>query len=261
MYLCHTMKAVTDTIINAHVDVSAFQGVIHPVTVIEPQLRNGFDNDWMVIVFCLVVAALAWIRVAFPRKHKQIINTFLYNRFVRQAMREELVLSHGSSIALTISFILIAGLFLMQLHNWEFLGFHLFADTGFVLYIKLCLLLTAIYAVKVLLMQFLQFLVRNDSGLQEYIFNTFLINKVLGMLLLPMVIGIAYMPSVAAPVLFYTGLTLIGITYIYRVFRGFVAAITNNVSNFYLLLYLCTLEILPLIVIFLLFNRGIGTLN
>jgi len=55
------------------------------------------------------------------------------------------------------------------------------------------------------------------------------------------------MPDSLAGILLVTGLVLIGAGIIFKMIRGYQIIIRKDVLLFYLILYLCTLEILPLV--------------
>lgn len=243
------------------VAIEAYQGVENPVQEIVPQLLERENTDWTFAVLVVIFAAIAWIRVAYPRRFRQTFQTFIYNRFVRQTMREELVLSHGSSLVLISIFILTAGLFTMQLVQAGHLDLPFAGNPLWLIFLKVSGVIAVVYLAKLLVVRFLQFLFQTDAGFSEYIFNTFLINKVLGLLLLPCVIGLAFLSPAYVDAFIYAGLGLVSGAYIYRLVRGMLSGIAQNVSRFYLILYLCTLEILPLVVIFLLFSTDLGMLS
>jgi hypothetical protein len=123
-----------------------------------------------------------------------------------------------------------------------------FSETinSFVLIVPALLLL---YPVKSLLMQLVGWIFNDSEKITEYIFNIFLLNKVLGLSLVPIVVMAAYL-SFGQQVLLYVGVVLVVVFYVYRLFRGyFIGRATANLSRFYILLYLCTLEILPLVIV------------
>ena len=83
-----------------------------------------------------------------------------------------------------------------------------------------------------------------------YIFNTFLINNILGIALLPFVCLIAYNQMISASWLILIAVILAGTAFAYRMFRGVLVGLSMpSFSLLYLFLYLCTLEIAPLLIL------------
>jgi hypothetical protein len=91
----------------------------------------------------------------------------------------------------------------------------------------------------------------------EYIFNVDLANQLLGLLLIPIVIGLAYIPF-GKEVFISIGLIIIVFLYLFRLGRGIRIGLAKlKLSYFYLFLYLCTLEILPLAVLVRVFIENV----
>ena len=89
-----------------------------------------------------------------------------------------------------------------------------------------------------------------DRPVASYIFNIFLINNMLGLMLIPIVVTIAFVVTYSTGIVIYAGVALVIIAFIYRLVRAFTIWMTlSGVSIFYLILYFCTLEIAPLVII------------
>jgi len=85
-----------------------------------------------------------------------------------------------------------------------------------------------------------------------YIYNMFLYNRNTGMMIFPLVAVIPYVAWVITPYVVYGVIIVYSFSYLIRLWRTFQIIHGLNVSIFYFILYLCTLEILPL----LLFLKG-----
>ena len=151
------------------------------------------------------------------------------------------------SIDFNAVYVLVAPLFIYQLglyYKWAFMPY--IQGEGFIYFFLIVsgsILLT--YSIKMILIRTIGFVFKTREKFSEYLFNTFLINKILGMALLPIVICLAFIPQ-TEPVLIKIGILLFASTYVYRLIRGLIIGSSNaNFSRFYLFLYLCTLEIFP----------------
>jgi len=89
----------------------------------------------------------------------------------------------------------------------------------------------------------------------EYLFNQFLFNKLLGLVLIPLVFIIQYVPENLRTFFIVIGLLLITGSYLIKLIRGFTIIVKKDILIFYVLLYLCTLEILPVLVGYTYFKR------
>ena len=78
----------------------------------------------------------------------------------------------------------------------------------------------------------------------------FQMNQFLGILLIPVVIFIAYGPPSFTAGFIYLGVLLISLSFVVRVIKGVSSALKQKETTmFYIFLYFCTLELLPLIVL------------
>lgn len=82
----------------------------------------------------------------------------------------------------------------------------------------------------------------------EYILNVYKSYRFSSLILFILVILIVYTVVFPPPVYFMTGVILLSIMYLFRVARLLVAFLKHNISVFYLILYLCGLEILPVLI-------------
>lgn len=244
-------------------DISSYQGVVEEVQVqsIQPVPRIERTPDWALGIFLLGFVAIIWIRIVFPRHFLSLFSVVLKPRLLRQTMREDVPITHASSLALLLLFALTGGMLLYQMQTYGFEGFRLFSNDGVILFLKLSGVVALVYLVKVIVVSILRFLLRDNGVIGEYLFSILTINKLLGIMLLPITIAIAYMHPGTIPVLIWIGLGTLVLFWLYRIIRGILTGIGARVSVFYLFLYLCTLEILPLIVVFGIFKGEISVFS
>ena len=239
---------------------SLFQHHLLQTNDFSPKLHIVRDQYWISSLLIIIFILFVWLKIVYGKKFKQILNAFIANRAVSQLLREEQALSNRVSVFLTVIFVLVGSLFMYQIDL--FYGWHLLASLGYIYYLKLCLLITVVYFIKVQTVKLLGFIFKTHNQASEYIFNIFLFNKMAGLFLLPIVICLAFM-KVISPVFFiYAGVALLALLFLYRCARGLIIAFSNSkISKFYLFVYLCTLEILPLIVLMKAFSGKISILN
>jgi hypothetical protein len=85
------------------------------------------------------------------------------------------------------------------------------------------------------------------QAITEHIHISFLVNKNLGLIMFPIVFVILYTSEEISEIAIYLCLGMLVIATFYKIFRGFQIIIRNGVLIFYAFLYLCTLELLPLV--------------
>jgi hypothetical protein len=213
-----------------------------------PQQLKNTNPDWLFLVLLTVIGALTYIRVFYRKNFFQIISACFNNNLTNQIVRDENLLMQRASVMLNISFSIVAAAFiyLVSIHyDWSLEGM----DTGFIRFVFFALLISAVFTLKFLVLRFCGYLFNLGREMSTYIFNVFIINNLLGLVLLPFVALILFgnLPGTA---LIYIALGIITLAYLYRIGRGMLIAFGyNGFSPIYLFLYLCALEIAPLLVL------------
>jgi hypothetical protein len=93
------------------------------------------------------------------------------------------------------------------------------------------------------------FLFVKQELFSRFLFHYYITNKTLGLILIPFLLALAYSEGIVKEVFIYSSLAIIISAYILRFFRTILFIFKNVVLLFYLILYLCALEILPVVVI------------
>ena len=216
---------------------------------IEPQLRNNVSPIWLFPALILILIDFTWLRVFYTKYFAQMLQAFSNNNLTNQIVRDENILVQRASVYLSFSFYLVAALFLylVSIHyGWSMGGL----GTGFSRFIFFAILVSAFYTLKFLILKFCGWLFDQDRETATYIFNTFLINNVLSIVMLPIIVLLAYHQGLHASVLITISLILVGLAFLYRIYRGILVGVNApGFSPLYLFLYLCTLEIAPLVVL------------
>jgi hypothetical protein len=98
------------------------------------------------------------------------------------------------------------------------------------------------------LVYLLGYVFNNKDSARAYQLNTLLFNHITGIFLLPITIIAFYWDSI---VILNAGIIIVLLVTLYGLYRGILTGLSDkNYNLFYLFLYLCTLEILPLLLIY-----------
>jgi hypothetical protein len=116
-------------------------------------------------------------------------------------------------------------------------------------FLALLLIINGYLFIKILLFQLGGSIVMLKIQTEESVFNIRLYYKALGLLLLP-VVTIHGLSVESNFITIWVMAGLILIMYVLALIRSIYVGIRKDVSIFYLILYLCTLEILPLLLVF-----------
>jgi hypothetical protein len=88
----------------------------------------------------------------------------------------------------------------------------------------------------------------NETG--EYLFNMDNINRVAGLFLFPVVLTGAFSTAINGKITVYTGILILFVLYLKLLYRGIKILFRKQFSIFYLFLYFCTLEFVPLVLLY-----------
>jgi hypothetical protein len=224
----------------------------------EPILRpdpNVFE-PWMAWVFIVLIAALAYVRVVYARRFRLLWRTVVRLQILRQIMREELLFSHRASLILFANFVLSSGLIVYTAGtHYGWLG----EDTsGFVAFGLISIGVLGLYLLKFLFMSILGWLFDDSGLLREYRFEIFSINKALGLVYLPLALVVVTAQAGKLPTFIILAGVLWLISFAFRILQGLAISFSYPVSRVYIILYLCTLEILPFVLLLSLFEKELA---
>ncbi|MCD6068858.1 MAG: hypothetical protein K0S33_3684 [Bacteroidetes bacterium] len=213
----------------------------------EPELIKKTGMVWPVFVFTLSFILLVTIRVTSARRFFVLLKAYFSLAAARQLMREDYKLNKASSVLFSIVFVLHFSYFLLKINQFYGYIHYSFNDLFFFLLTALCVL--SVYFFKIVAARLLARLMLAANETDEYIFNIFISTNAIGLFLFPVVICLEY-ANLPAHYLLMAGLFVLLLFYVIRLLKGIVIAyVSGRFSVFHLFLYLCALEILPLIVV------------
>jgi hypothetical protein len=209
----------------------------------EATLREAVNlsEDWMILIFLFTLVSLAYTRRVHPARIFRLWNSMWNIRTMRQTIREEPNTPRANLLFNTI-FYLQAGLAL-------YAGIGYFKPNiqtgGPLLYALIVASVFGIYLAKRITLRAISILTAGDFSLSEYEYSVSLTNRMLGLVLFPLGLAIAYFPVYQAKNIIVLSGVLIVLTLVYRLLRSILTAVESGVTPFYILFYICTLEILP----------------
>ena len=223
--------------------------VLKKVEVVFPGKKVFRSNpDWLIGVLVLSIILFATVRLIFNKYLSQLIqSTTSYSTFTRLFRERYFNLFHAS-FRLDVIFSLVMSLFFYQvLNNFKInLGF----SKSYSVYLICFLIVTGYFIAKKLIYYILGVLTESTSEVHEYLFSITVFNRVLGLFLLPVTATIAFVPLTKVEPVLVGGLVIVAIFYLMSLIRGGKIFLKKHFSISYLILYLCTLEFLPLLLIY-----------
>lgn len=219
-----------------------------PVIAHSDQVRHtrGKDLLFYALVFLFIVYAI--LRTGFPKYFNDLFRLFFRTTLKQRQISEQLIQTPLPSLLLNGFFVISAGLyisFMLEHYRLNPLG------NFWMLVLYCCIGLSAIYFVKFIGLKLSGWVFNMKEAADSYIFIVFVINKMLGILLLPFLVMLAFTTGEVYTVSFTLSMLLVAGMLGYRFVLTYVS-IRNQVSvnPFHFFLYLCAFEIAPLLLIY-----------
>ena len=216
------------------------------VGIFEIHHANSKDSLFYLLVAILFYFAL--VRIFFEKYFNNLMTLFFRVSLRQQQIREQVLQTPLPSLLLNILFIISGGLFACYLLHDSRFG----EGVGFwILYLYCMAAIAAVYLVKFVVLKFIGWVFSISRATDIYIFVVFLVNKMLGIFLLPFLILITFSGPQLREILITISLAMIFVLWIYRALAGY-RPVRNEIklTAFYFFLYLCAFEIAPVLLIY-----------
>ncbi len=223
--------------------------LLHKELLQNPIVTQPLYNQWMWLVPMLIaiVAIIGYLRTSF-RKYiftllKSTINRYTAGNLFKTVNAQNLT----PSLLLSVLFIINTGVFIYE----SFLHYEvkLLTNSGFGFLSLIWLVVFAIFLLKNLAYWIIGYIFNNREKTSEFLFQVNVLNKVFGVVIIPFIVTIPFVSSGMTDVLILCVGILLVFMYVGQMMWGAKIILQQPISIFYLFLYLCTLEILPLALI------------
>jgi uncharacterized protein DUF4271 len=209
--------------------------------------RNAGNYDIVFYTLIFLLFFLGLVKTSFPKYVSSIFSLSFQATFRQTQTKEQMAQNFFPAFMLNVLFVLCGGLFITmfaEFNHWAKIVFwQLFVySTG---------ILLIIYLIKYLVIRFTGWVFNAKDAAIEYGFVVFLINKLLGVVIIPLLFLIAYadvkIQSIAITIVVCLAILSLAIRYLVS-----LARIRKNLSitAFHFFIYLCAVEIMPLLVIY-----------
>lgn len=227
------------------------QSVIsHPVTMV--------DNSTDFYLILALVILLGFIRLSNPRYFYSLVRSFYNPVLNSRQLKEQIQLSKLSNLLMNLFFTLSVGAYLFYLSRLYTPDFRSPELPAAVFILLLILGVGLIYVIKYFVIRLTGWAFKVEGLTEQYLYNVFLINKIISIALLPFVVFLAFGEAKwLGPTVICSGL-VIGILMLSRYIRSWqVFGSFFQYSKFHFFIYLCASELLPLAVLTKLVVHGI----
>lgn len=229
---------------------SSFWGNEHLLkpTSMDIQLRVVSESPtWLLIIILLCLAGLAFVRLNYPYQTKLFLLSTTSQRLYNQLEREGGYFKETPAWILYGIFVLsISALILKSVKHFQ-ISHPLDFLTDYYVFIVIVVLVIVFFIAKGLLTKYLAWVFQTYDANTSYNTNIFLFNNIIGIVLIPLIAIYHYNPTELALIASWAVFLLFNIL---KLSRGiWLGSTRNKLRLYYLILYLCTIEILPLLII------------
>ncbi len=257
--------APTDSATQSAIQTSALEKPVNPFDIaaepiekankITPTKKNqttsqkDLDNNnpgflfWVLLTVLLIFTSV--FRISRDRISK-MYHSFLNENFMRQTHR----MNQGR---FSFIYLILYVFAFVNLGIFTFLSLQSFdinTPSTFQMLLLMIGLFALILLIKHILLALVGYIFPVDKEISLYSFTIMVFWTLIGIFLLPINIIIAYAPDVVGKFVVYGAVGAIIATYLFRAIRGFSIGSKYLMSNtFHFFIYLCTVEILPVVVL------------
>ena len=211
--------------------------------------------DWVTILLIASFLLLGWVRLFNKKYLISIVKSTVSYKESNTLYREKNVLMERASFLINLLFISNVALFI--LHLKQYLEIEILGIDEYVLYFIVFGSLMGLYVFRAISSSFIGYLFLKQKVFAEYFHNVNIYTKSTGLALLPMIIALQFIAYEYLGIIIYIGISIAGFLYLLQLLRAFQIIIRNNVSIFYMILYLCAFEITPFLIVYkLLLSQG-----
>ncbi len=236
---------------------SEIQGIPFTKTFNPAPLATLEGNWWGATILFFSFTLIVILRVFDFRKLSLLFSGFARASAVGAIYREEYAITSRISLLLLLNYLLIFPLFI-----WQVLGYFEAPRDGLAGFAFISALILLVYFIKIITTKILGNIFQIKQASTEYVNNILLFNKTIGLLLFPICLLLAFARQIPPEILIWTGIVSWALILIYRLLRVILIGMANSsVSFLFIILYLCTLEILPFVVILKVFVGTFQSLN
>jgi hypothetical protein len=212
----------------------------------EAKKREGNEPMFYALIGLLLFFSM--IRLGFDKYLHNMLTLFFRVTMRQQQLRDQLLGAPLPSLLLNFLFVINTGVYLAFIaeSNGFLEGMNFWIKSLYGM-----LLVTAIYVVKYIVLKIMGWIFNVTNATDTYTFVVFLVNKMIGIFLLPLIVVMSFASPAFLSVLVVLSYFMIGAFFVYRFLIAF-RPIRNEikVNRFHFFLYLCAFEIAPLMLIY-----------
>ena len=209
---------------------------------------QSHQPTWYFIYLFLLLALFALIRLYYGNILIQTVQASANFQVTNKMFKNKSLLQNQLDGALYLFYFLTMAflLYYMELR----IGLLPYDLQGPSLFLFNLALLAALFLGRVILHNITGILFNRVRIIREYLYNMFIFNKLSGLVVLPLIFLLVYTRGALQDVIFWFSIFALSGVVVMRLIRAIVFSYRKEVLFFYMFLYLCALEIIPLVLLY-----------
>ena len=215
----------------------------------EYQLGNKIARGelWIVTSIAFLLILFAFLKHVFDKQLTIIVQSFFSNRVLSNTNKDDNLFTSWPFLILFIHFGFTIGLFFYLAAKYQALNF---IENGFQIFVTISIAIILFYKFKIVILRLLGFFFNLQKPINEYISILYLSYFNAALLFLPLVIAFALSPPQYGEFYMVLATVLLALIFTFQLIRAGINILSQNrFSKVYLLLYFCTLEICPILIL------------
>ncbi|HEY8780847.1 MAG TPA: DUF4271 domain-containing protein [Mucilaginibacter sp.] len=213
------------------------------------QVRNSRD-PWVITVIIGLLIYTALLNLFLSQDIKNVVRSFYDKLAFSKVDREAGMVNTWAFVGLFVLFSLTAGIVLYQVMVYENVYYSISGFGGFQLFVMLSVGVSILFALKLIVLKFIGFVFGAGRLVSEYIGILNLTYFNIAFVLLFVALCFSLLANRFIPSLLVFTLASIAIIFAWQYLRNSANVISNfRFHKFYLFIYLCALEICPVLIL------------
>jgi hypothetical protein len=214
---------------------------------ITPTARYAENYDWLTALFMVCLILIAWIRYYYSRRIKQLFRAVISRHNVNQLIRDGNLAEERLTPALALIYLSSLSVVIWQYGHSQLSGL-LNLPRQWMPFLVIVVTISLLWVLKLLVIRLTGYIFRTRQDISELILTNLIFSGLSGLITLPFVIAGFYSGNMLL-------LKIAGIIILLFIMLRFIRSLlvglsAQTFSAVYLFLYLCTLEILPLLFLY-----------
>ena len=210
--------------------------------------KQRASDNFIFYILAGLIFLFGIFKTIYSRYYSTLFRVFFNSSLRQSQLTDQLMQAKLPSLFFNLIFVMSAGLYVYLLLKrlnennaavrWDILGIAVLACT-------------IIYFIKFISIKFIGWITGYTIEADTYIFIVFLINKIIGICLLPVLVILAFSDININNIVIAISLVMVGVMLLFRFIRSFsLLQHKLKISRFHFLLYIFSLEILPVLLIY-----------